>query len=133
MRVGSAGGAKVLSRLAVRLAALQQQRSLTERVTQGVLVQGQALATGGEDPRTRGVREAEGAHAQLGHVQHPHIIGDRADDDRGLASIPLPRDELCHRLDRDGRLVRLRGEETLQDSLVEFRVRAARKEAIELH
>lgn len=131
--------AEVLDSLPRVLWAAEENRVAALRGAESELVESQALAAGGLDSLAGRAGEAESSDAELGQVQKTVVIGDGANDDACLGSLRASGDtttvlgQVHEARNRDRRTVDLGHEQSAEHSLVEARVRAAGKEAIELH
>ena len=77
--------AKVLESLTGVLGATDQQGVAAGGGTQGQLVEGQGLATGGDDAAAGGSGESQSGDGHLGDLEEAVVIRDSADDNDGLA------------------------------------------------
>ena len=128
VRPRDAGRAEVLNRLARVLRAAEQRDPVARGRGERELIERHALAASLDDPRASRLRESKRAHLHRGHFEHARVVRD-GPDDRGHA----PLVKLRELRQRQRRAVDLGHEQTLEDGLVEVRVRAAREEAVELH
>lgn len=76
--------AKVLESLTGVLGATDQQGVAAGGGTQSQLVEGQGLATGGDDAAAGGSGESQSGDGHLGDLEKTVVIRDGADDDDGL-------------------------------------------------
>lgn len=112
--------------------ALDQQSSLAGRGTDGQLVEGQDFTSLGEDSATSGFSDAQSANLQLRDIQDASIVSDGSDNyGNGVLGGALLY-KTGQTLQRNGSLVGAAHEQTTQDDLVEFLVRATVQESVEL-
>jgi hypothetical protein len=135
-----------------------QYRVLAERCTEGELVEGEALATGVDNPGPRCLSEPEGAHLHRRHLVDPLVVGHGAHDHRDQIALHsynrkmnttsslalwrktaredwgshLPLHELDEASHRERRAVGLAHEQALQDHGVEAALGTPHQEAVEL-
>ena len=76
--------AEVLESLTGVLGATDQQGVAAGRGTQSQLVEGQGLATGGDDAAAGGSGESQSGDGHLRDLEEAVVIGDGADDNDGL-------------------------------------------------
>jgi len=81
--------AKVLNSFPRILRTPQEDRVLSERCTECKLVEGEALATGIDDPGPRRLGEPERAHLHRRHLSDPLVVGDGAHDHSDLVTLAL--------------------------------------------
>merc|ERR1711937_322761 len=110
--------------------ATEQHAAGASRGTEGELVEGNNLATGLDDTGASSLSDAQAADRELGHVEHPDVVGDSAHEHGGLVGLVLHLPGNERNGDRGPVGVAL--EQTLQDHLVERRVGAALQEAVQL-
>lgn len=133
MRVRNTGRlAKVLERSARGTLALHQEGSLAGGRTDGQLVEGEDLSALGEDSATGSLGDAQGAHLQLGDLQHAGVISDGSDNDGDRVFGGALLQEAGQTLQRDRSLVGAAHEQATQDDLVELLVRTTVQEPVEL-
>mmetsp|Transcript_24629 Transcript_24629/g.79605 ORF Transcript_24629/g.79605 Transcript_24629/m.79605 type:complete len:210 (-) Transcript_24629:27-656(-) len=129
------GGGRAVSEMFVDFAgflgAAEEDGAVALGGAEGQFVEGEALAAGLEDPGPGGLREAEGAHGHLRHLQQTRVVRHRAHEDRDLPVLLLH--ELRQPRQAQGRPVRPRQKQPLQHHLDELRVRTPREEPVQLH
>lgn len=124
---------EVLACLASWSLALHQNRVVASRRSQSQLIECDDLSTSLGDALASTLGDAEGADAQLGHLQQTQVIGDGANDDGdvalgSLALLQQTRDAL----QGDDWTMDSAHEQALQDDLVELLVSSSVQEAVEL-
>lgn len=133
MRSRAAGNTKVLNSLAGVALSAEEQSVSTSGSVDGKLVKSEGLPTSLDDAGAGSLSEAEGSDRHLGKNGHALIVSDGSDDN---SNERLLAGTFVHILgdsrERHDGSVSAGHAETLQDDLVEGRVSATRKEAIEL-
>lgn len=133
--VGHARGAsKVRERFTGRAGALHQDGVLSGRGQQGQLIEGEDLTAPLEDALAGLLRDTQGTHVHLGHVQLTVIVGHGSDHDGNrLIVLAAQLQQLRHSRQSNRRLVGSAHKQTAQDDLIELLVRPAVQEAVELN
>lgn len=115
--------AEVLDGLPCVLGTSEEEGVATSWGSEGQLVDGQSLTTGGKNASTGGSSEAESCNAELGDLQKAVVIGNSANNDNGslliLASVPNNSG------DGDGWSVDAGHKEAAENDFVEGRVGTA--------
>jgi len=127
----ASGGAKVLDGLAGETRAAEEDGVGASGLADGELVEGDALTASLDDACTGSSSEAKSTDRHLGDLEHARIVNNGADADGGLVASTLHVSRKTGK--RDNRAVHTALDETLQDLLVEGRVRAAGKELVQTH
>lgn len=123
--------AKVLESLTGVLGATDQQGVAAGGGTQSQLVEGQGLATGGDDAAAGGSGESQSGDGHLGDLEKTVVIRDGADNDDGL--VLLVADLALDAGQGNGGSVDPGHKEAAEDDLVEGRVGSAGQEPVKLH
>ena len=111
----------------------QQDSVCTLWCPQSQLIQSDDLATTLLDPLTGSLGDSQSSNAQLGDLQHSHIVRDSSDDDNSFTGIFLGVGDLAvDKADADGRTVDAGLEEPFEDCLVELGVGTAGEESVQL-
>lgn len=131
--------AEVLNSLTGVLLATDKDSVGTSGGTGSELVKGKALTASSLDTSAGSVGETKGSNRELGELKNAVVVSDGADNDNGLGGLggrggnaTLRLGEVDHARNRNGGLVDLGHIEAAEDGLVEARVSAAGKEAVEL-
>jgi hypothetical protein len=120
----------VLDSLTGVLLTAEQDGVGTSGSTKGKLIKGDDLSASLDNTGLGGLGDTQASNRQLGDLEEADIISHGANDNSGLA---LLASQVASNT-RDGHwgAVDARHEETLQDNLVEGRIRTAGKESVEL-
>eukprot|EP00216_Chloropicon_sp_CCMP2111_P002548 CAMPEP_0198236666 /NCGR_PEP_ID=MMETSP1446-20131203/2544_1 /TAXON_ID=1461542 ORGANISM="Unidentified sp, Strain CCMP2111" /NCGR_SAMPLE_ID=MMETSP1446 /ASSEMBLY_ACC=CAM_ASM_001112 /LENGTH=219 /DNA_ID=CAMNT_0043918525 /DNA_START=125 /DNA_END=781 /DNA_ORIENTATION=+ len=124
------GPAEVLDSFTAVLWSPQQDGSSAGGGDESELIESQALSASLQNPLPSSLCEAKGANAELGHLVHADVVCDRADQDSNLAFLSFH--ELRQLGQRQGRPINFAHEESLEDDLVELRVRAPDEKLVQL-
>lgn len=124
------GVAEVLDGLTSVLGAAQENRVRSLGGDQSKLVKGQALSTGGDNARTGGVSEAQGAHPELGGRDETRIVRDSSNQNGNL--VLLASHVSGDTGNAHGRPVNAGHEQTLQNDTVERAGGTASQEPVDL-
>ncbi len=122
--------AEMLDGLTGVLLAAEQDGVGTGGGTKSKLVKGDDLTAGLQDAGLGGLGDAQAGDRQLGDLEETVVVSDGSDNDSGLAI--LAGHVAGNTGDRHGGTVDARHKKTLQDDLVEGRVRAASEESVQL-
>lgn len=122
--------AEVLARLASGRLAPEKNAVASGGRRQRQLVEGEHLASGGDDAGAGALGHAQGRHAQLGHLEQARVVGDGSDDGGRLGLLALH--ELRELGEGHRGAVGLGHVEAAEDDGVELGVGAAREELVEL-
>jgi len=113
-----------------RFGAAEEDRVGALGGAQSELVQGDALATGGQDALAGRFGKSQGADGHFGAFEHTHIVRDFGNNDSCLSF--FLRHVFGETVQTDRRLVRLAHVQALQDGSAEFGVCSARQKLVEL-
>lgn len=122
--LGTGGGAEVSQGFSA-LGASDQDGVLSLGGSQGQLVEGEALTTGGQDALSSGFGEAQGADLHLGEFEDTFVVQDLGDDHLDLVGVHLDQAREGQGVSLDSRLL-----ETLEHDSVELGISSSGQEAI---